>query len=180
MTEDQVIAIMRRHLEGQFPQCCTNCNRPFATLKEYLLGTEQVGSAMPYDEENDDWEPVEPMGTYTFANCTCGSTLALSSNGIPLLNLWSLYHWARVECKKRGVTQRELLNDLRDKICKQVLETEEMETMQVPEYAGPKGGADPQHHHPMGGEVRRLERYGKILVACLIAALIAAAHHVFP
>jgi len=112
---------MRQHLEAQFPGCCTNCNRPFATLRDYLLITEQVGSAIPYDVELGDWQPLQPLGTMTFANCPCGSTLALSSDGMPLLQLWSLLSWAKSETKKRGMTPKELLNYLRDEISKQVL-----------------------------------------------------------
>lgn len=121
MTEAEVISIMRQHLEAQFPQCCTNCKRPFATLREYLLITEQVGSAMPYDVELGDWQPLEPLGTVTFANCPCGSTLVLSSDGMPLLQLWSLLNWARTETKKWGMTPKDLLNYLRDEITRQVL-----------------------------------------------------------
>ena len=121
MTEAEVISIMRQHLEAQFPQRCSNCNRPFATLRDYILNTEQVGSAVPYDVELGDWQPIEPLGTVTFANCPCGSTLALSSDGMPLLQLWSLLRWAKNETEKRGMTPRQLLNYLRDEITRQVL-----------------------------------------------------------
>jgi len=121
MTESDVIRSMREHLEGQFPKVCPRCNRHFATLRDYLLTTKVAGSAMPYDAEMGDWNPTMPLGTYTFANCPCGNTLSLSSEGMPLLKLWSLLNWERVETKKRGMTPHELLNHLRDEICKQVL-----------------------------------------------------------
>jgi hypothetical protein len=57
----------------------------------------------------------------TYANCPCGSTLALSSEGLPLARLWPLLRWARSETQKRGMTPQELLNYLRDEIGKQVL-----------------------------------------------------------
>jgi hypothetical protein len=50
-------------------------------------------------------------------------TLALSSDGMPLSRLWPLLGWARSEIRLRRTTARELLNYLRDKICKQVLDT---------------------------------------------------------
>ena len=79
MTEAEVIRIMRGHLEGLFPKVCVNCHRRYVTLAEYLLQTDHVGPAIPYDVELGDWNPLRPIGTVTFANCSCGSTLALSS-----------------------------------------------------------------------------------------------------
>ena len=121
MTEAEVIRQMRAHLEGQFPKACTGCHRRFATLREYLQLTTHVGSAMPYDALADDWTPLHPMGTVTLANCPCGNTLVLSSEGMPLTQLWKLLNWARRETKRRHMTPQALLNYLRDEICKQVL-----------------------------------------------------------
>ncbi len=121
MTEAEVIRIMREHLEGQFPKTCPNCHRRFATLREYLLTTRHLGPAMPYDADMGHWSPLHPVGTVTFANCPCGNTLALSSTGMPLARLWLLLRWARRETQRRGQTPQELLNYLRDEICRQVL-----------------------------------------------------------
>jgi len=121
MTEAEVVRIMRQHLEGLFPKACPNCHRSFCTLREYLLTTTHVGPAMPYDAERDDWKPLRPLGTMTYANCPCGNTRVLSSHGMSLAQLWPLLNWARLETKKRGVSAQELLNYLRDAICKQVL-----------------------------------------------------------
>jgi hypothetical protein len=120
MTETEVIRIMREHLEGQFPKTCASCGRRFATLREYLLVTEHRGSAMPYDADEGDWQPLEPLGTATYANCPCGNTLVLSSDGMPLFKLWLLLHWAMVETRRRRLSPQELLNYLREKICAQV------------------------------------------------------------
>lgn len=121
MTEADVIRAMREHLEGLFPKDCPNCNRRFATLREYLLVTKHLGPPMPYDAEFGDWNPLRPVGTVTLANCPCGTTLTLSSEGMPLVQLWRLLNWARIETKRRGLSPRELLGYLRDEICKQVL-----------------------------------------------------------
>ena len=122
MTEAEVITIMREHLEGRFPKVCTNCNRRFESLRDYLLNTRHLGPAMPYDADMGDWNPLRPVGTVTYATCPCGSTLALSSAGMPLAQLWRLLLWARGETQKRGMTPQELLNYLRERICEQVLE----------------------------------------------------------
>ena len=121
MTEEEVISVMRVHLEGLFPKACPNCHRIFASLREYLLTTRQVGSSIPYDAELGEWTPRQPIGTMTYANCPCGNTLTLSSEGMPLAQLWSLLAWARSETERRRLAPHELLNYLREKIIKQVL-----------------------------------------------------------
>jgi hypothetical protein len=112
---------MREHLEGLFPKVCGNCHRRYATLREYLLKTDRVGPAIPYDVELGNWKPLTPIGTVTLSNCACGSSMALSSSGMPLPQLWSLLDWARIETRKRKLTARELLNYLRDELREQVL-----------------------------------------------------------
>ena len=121
MNEKEVIRQMREHLEGLFPKACRNCGRNFGSLKEYLQITTHLGSAMPYDAMQGDWKPVKPIGMVTLANCTCGNTLSLTSKGMPRPQLWRLMAWAKKETIKRGVSPQELLNYLRDEICKQVL-----------------------------------------------------------
>jgi hypothetical protein len=121
MTEAEVIHAMREHLEGLFPRKCSNCQRTFANLREYLQVTTHQGPPMPYDPEAGNWRPMNPLGLVTLSNCPCGSTLALSSEGMPLLQLWRLLHWARMETQRRGIGPQALLLYLREEICKQVL-----------------------------------------------------------
>jgi len=112
---------MRAHAESRFPKVCSNCNRRFATLREYLQVTTHVGPAISYDAETGDWNPRKPLGIFSYANCPCGNTLSLSSAGLPLPMLWLMMNWARTETQRRGLTPQQLLNYLRDEICKQVL-----------------------------------------------------------
>jgi hypothetical protein len=88
MTEDEVITRMRVHLEGLFPKTCPHCRRRFVTLRDYLRNTVHQGSAMCHDAEAGNWRPANPIGAITLANCSCGNTLALSSDGMPLSRLW--------------------------------------------------------------------------------------------
>ncbi|MGA3170202.1 MAG: hypothetical protein ABSE62_04245 [Chthoniobacteraceae bacterium] len=120
MTEAQVIKMMREHLESQFPKVCSNCNRRFETLREYIKLTKRIEPPVSYDAEMGDWNPKRPLGTATYSNCPCGSTLALSSHGMPVFRLWSLYNWARVETRKRGVNMQQLLIYLRNEIRDQI------------------------------------------------------------
>ncbi len=120
-TESEVVEIILRYLEGLFPRHCSKCQRRFTTLREYLLTTEQLGSAVSYDLEIGDWAPANPLGTLTFANCPCGNTLALSSENMRLSVLLDLYGWARVETQKRNQTPHQLLNYLREQVWKRAL-----------------------------------------------------------
>ena len=124
MTEIEVIRIIRAHLESQFPKVCANCNHRFDTFRDFLLTTKPVGSTISFDADAGDWNPTDPAGTLTFVNCPCGNTLTLTSAGMPLLRLWSLMNWARLETKKRSQTLTELLNHLRVEINKQVLDAQ--------------------------------------------------------
>jgi len=121
VTEAQVVRLMRRHLETQFPLDCPRCGRRYATLRDFLLDTRPAGPPIPHDAEAGDWNPARPLGTMTHANCACGDTLTLSSHGMPLARLWRLLDWARAETQRRGTTPRELLEHLRTVISAQVL-----------------------------------------------------------
>jgi hypothetical protein len=121
MTDDEVIQIMRVHYESLFPKVCPNCNRRFATLREYLLITTRVGPAKSYDAEIGDWKTRQPIGSMALANCPCGSTLALSTEGMELSLRLEVLNWVRTETQRRGVNPSELLEYLRDEFRKRVL-----------------------------------------------------------
>ena len=121
MNEAEVIQIVRKHAERLFPKVCPSCHRSYASVREFLLATERVGPIMSYDAELGNWDPSQPIGTLALSNCACGSTLALSAEGLPLPELKTFLNWIRLETLQRGLTQQELLSQLRDKIDKQIL-----------------------------------------------------------
>ena len=121
MTADSAIRLTREHIESQFPKLCGKCGRRFTSLAEYLRQTTHVGEPMSFDVQMGDWRPQKPVGILSLANCPCGSTMALGSQGMKLLTLWRLMHWARGETKRRDVTMEQLLAWVRDQIDGQVL-----------------------------------------------------------
>ncbi len=121
MTEAEVLAIMRRHLETQFPGACRSCRQPFPTLRDYLLGTIRVGVPESYDVEFKDWQPLQPLGSVTFACRRCGARTTVSSDGLPLDVLWSLYAWGKSETERRGLAPHDLANYLLEEMCIQGL-----------------------------------------------------------
>ena len=121
LTDSEVIKIVRDHIERQFPMNCSMCEHRFLTLKDYLQYTTHLGDPVSYDAEKGDWQPLDPLGTLSYANCRCGTTLTISSHGMGLLTMWRLLRWARKESSRRKMSMGELLKDLRQKIDRQVL-----------------------------------------------------------
>ncbi len=122
MTENEIIKIMIDYLETQFPKRCNTCGKEFNSLKDYLRNTTHIGKPGSHDVDLGRWFPTKPLGTFALANCSCNSTLAISSRGMKLNVMWKLMRWAKKETKSRGITLEELLNDLRGKIDKKVLQ----------------------------------------------------------
>jgi len=121
LNEVEVVEIVRKHVERQFPMSCSTCGHRFASLKEYLEYTTHLGNPISYDAESGNWRPWEPVGTVSFANCRCGTTLCISSEGMGLLTMWRLLRWARKESSRRGIRVSELLDGIRREIDQQVL-----------------------------------------------------------
>jgi hypothetical protein len=121
VTEAEAVHIMIEHLQGLFPKSCPNCERRFATLREFYLQTTPAGTPVSYDLELDDLKPQRPVGAVAVSNCPCGSSLALTSDGMPLFRLWALLLWARSETSRRGITTTELLQHLRTVVRQQVI-----------------------------------------------------------
>lgn len=121
MTDAEVVRTMREHYEGLFPKTCPKCETHYATVRDYVLRTQPAGPAISYDAELGDWAPANPLGTFASGNCTCGTTLALSTAGLPLPKLHAVLHWLKTETEKRDVTPVQLIEWVRDEIRKQVL-----------------------------------------------------------
>lgn len=114
MNEDQLVELMRGYFAGLFPRDCATCGRHYATLRQYILETERISEAISYDAELEDWVPDEPIGGVALANCPCGSTLTLSTEGIPLDQVHGILEWMKRESGRTGETPRQLLERLRD------------------------------------------------------------------
>jgi len=120
MTEDDVVRIVRLYLESLFPKVCLRCGRRFASLRAYLEATTHLSTPILYDDITGDI-PLDPFGPMSFANCPCGTTLAVASRGMPPQQLVELLTWAKYETSQRSIGIRELLSEIRDRIDEQVL-----------------------------------------------------------
>ena len=121
LSEDQVVNIIQTAVENLFPKDCGACNRRFNSMKEYLENTTHIGQPRSYDADMQDWQPSNPLGTFSFSKCNCGNTLALGSSSVEVETMWQLLAWVKKEGQRRGVSINELLNDLRAKMNAQVL-----------------------------------------------------------
>jgi hypothetical protein len=121
MTDDEIIRMLREHFEGLFPKVCPNCGRRFATLREYILDTQRIGATISYDAEMGDWESTQPMGGVAHANCPCGTTMALTTDGMPLSKIHLVLKWIKEEAERRGLSSTELIDYVRDEVRKRVL-----------------------------------------------------------
>jgi hypothetical protein len=116
VTDAEAIELVRRHFESLFPKSCSSCGRTFADLREYISLTTRVGPATSYDADLHDWNTPEPIGSQALANCPCGSTLALTTESMPLPQRLVLLGWVRDTTRERGVSPSTLLEWLRDEI----------------------------------------------------------------
>jgi hypothetical protein len=121
MTEAEATDLVQKYFEGLFPKSCPNCQRRFATLREYIQVTQRVGPVMSYDAEVGDWHTKQPIGSLAQANCPCGSTLSLSTEHMPMPARLALLDWLRIETRRRGVSASELLDRMRNEIRRRVL-----------------------------------------------------------
>jgi hypothetical protein len=121
LTEADCVRLVHGYIEGLFPKTCPKCKRIFATYRDYLLNTKRVGLPISYDIEFGDWTPTQPTGNLSLANCSCGTTLALSSENMPVAQIWQVLNWVRVETERRGCHVREVLSFLRDEVVKRAL-----------------------------------------------------------
>ena len=124
MTESEVVEVIKSHLERRFPRSCSNCSTRYESLADFVTRTTRVGSPVSYDAQIGDWEPETPVGTFAMANCECGTTLTLSSDGMGLITIWRLLRWARRTSRQRGVSVPELLDQLRGQIDRAVTSPE--------------------------------------------------------
>ncbi len=121
MTEDQVVQILHAYFESLFPKVCSTCGRRFGTLLAYIQGTTSVGQPVSYDANENNWKPRKPIGSAVLANCSCGTTLALTTERMALPLRLELLNWVKMETERRGMTPSELLAYLRHRIRKAVL-----------------------------------------------------------
>jgi len=121
VTADEAVRLTREHVERQFPKVCGKCGFKFETLADYARLTTHVGDPISYDEEAGNLKPLKPIGTSAFANCRCGTTLVVTSEGMKLTTLWRLMLWARTEAKRRGVTWRQVVAWVRAEVDRQAL-----------------------------------------------------------
>jgi hypothetical protein len=121
MTDAEIVQMMREHFEGLFPKTCQGCGRCYTTLGDYVLNTKPTGPTISYDAELRDWRPTQPIGAIAAVNCSCGTTLALSTAGMPLPKIHAVLAWVQTEMARRGQDSQQVIGWVRDQIRQQVM-----------------------------------------------------------
>ena len=116
MDKAAVVQALFHHYGSLFPRNCTKCNRHFASLQEYILATERLGSVQSFDIQMGNWRPSEPIGSLALSNCSCGTTLALSTDGLPLSTGHAILDWVKSESERRKVKPTVLLDEVREEV----------------------------------------------------------------
>jgi hypothetical protein len=120
VNDAEIIGPLFAHFEGLFPRTCS-CGRRYASLGEYIRDTEPHGDTISYDAASGDWVPTQPVGSMALANCRCGTTIALSTEGMPLATRHLVLAWVKAEMARRGVTSEVVVGALREEIRKRAL-----------------------------------------------------------
>ena len=123
LSDEEVVAIVRDHIESKFPKLCANCGRQYGSLPDYLRRTTHLGNPLNVDDPATA-STERLVGAISYANCPCGSTLAISSAGLDVLTMWALLQWAGASASRRGISVGELLADLRRRIDEEVLQSD--------------------------------------------------------
>ena len=118
LAEPEIMRLIHDHIRGLFPKTCPKCQRHFATYRDYLAQTKPLGTPVSYDLEFGDVKPADSIGNLSLANCPCGNTLALSSQGMPSADLWKVLKWIKLEIQHRKITLPEMLAYIRQQVVK--------------------------------------------------------------
>jgi hypothetical protein len=124
LTENEVVTIVRSHLETLFPRQCPCCARVFPSLKEYLTVVAHIGAPVCWEMDREqpfDPDEVPSPDAMAFSNCPCGTTMTLGNESMNPLTQWRLVAWGAFVRIKRGISTGQLLAELRAKIDAQVL-----------------------------------------------------------
>jgi hypothetical protein len=112
----EVVEIVARFCQNQFPRECSHCERTYGTLAQFLLETVALGDPIAYDTKMGDWEPLPPLEAMARFTCQCGTTLPVCGEGPEVKTMWQLLAWAQLERKHTGLTIRQILPTIRSLI----------------------------------------------------------------
>ena len=113
LEHQHVVDLVRAYVEQHYPRLCPCCGRRYEDAADFLANTRQLGFPVSCDAELDDWQPRHPIGTLSFSNCGCGTTLSVGSQGLPVRTMWALLAWMARSVHMRGMRPKEVLDELR-------------------------------------------------------------------
>jgi hypothetical protein len=123
VTEADVVAIIRKHIEAQFPKTCSMCHRIFRTYADYVRTVTPVGAPVLFAKTRTDGETKAPLYAVGMTNCPCGTTVSISSLGMSEEPVANITRWALERAARDGTTVAQLLDRLLTRLRAEALET---------------------------------------------------------
>lgn len=114
---DEVVEMVVAHCASAFPRRCSNCGRDFQDLRAYFQGTSCLGAPICYDQT----PAADPLGTLSFVNCACGSTVTLECADRGSEEYVAFLAWLERESAHPGASKKAVLEALRKRIRAAVL-----------------------------------------------------------
>jgi hypothetical protein len=67
------------------------------------------------------WSDPKTIGVAAHENCSCGTTMALTSEGMPISQVHLVLQWIKEETKRQCLSPLELLDYIRNEVRKGIL-----------------------------------------------------------
>lgn len=113
MHREEILDLLYDYYCSQFPKVCSPCGRRYETLTEYIKTTRAIGNVISHDADAGNWGLKRPVGSVAMVNCSCGSTLSLSTDDMPMNQRERVLEWVHEETERSGVAHSEVLEALR-------------------------------------------------------------------
>ncbi len=105
------------YCEQQFPRSCANCGLEFGSFTDFISATSPIGEPQAYDAVGDLLHEVGHLvGTLSFVNCRCGSTLTVECGDTTSDEYVALLDALAHDVEKTGLTVNGVLEVLRQTI----------------------------------------------------------------
>lgn len=125
LTEQAALQVLKEHFETMFPRNCSGCGRRFNDLREYFHETHSLGSMICNGGDAIDSTSTKPLLSITFANCTCGTTVTLSTMDMDESARCDLLQWLREEMKQVAAPPNQIFSALKLRLRRMVLEEQQ-------------------------------------------------------
>lgn len=116
MDDSEVIARAIAELSALFPKRCSSCGVVYSTFRDWSENVRPLDGTISYDAETGTWGEGDLIGAAVLANCTCGTTLSLSTDALHEDTHRAMLKWLKRKVEASGKSPSEVLDDLRTQV----------------------------------------------------------------